>query len=254
MYLAFGVFVSLINLVCSYFLIIIMCRFCIIYSAWSSPYFSFTAIIFTIFRAHGGPLTLNLYFPWLFSWRILASALSFLSSSLCCLVMSWLMFTSMSYFISSSDRPCLFPLVSFFVSSSFILLKCLNRFILQSRSSRHTRIGLFSFGSYLPSLWIFVMFSCFRSTWQILAILLPDTPNHHLNQSWFIIRKILWHSPEGKFTGNAQDIYPWYGFEIINSRLQLHYVGANGIPVCEIKVLPDGTYCVWTTNKHVMAN
>ena len=26
--------------------------------------------------------------------------------------------------------------------------------------------------------------------------------------------EVLWHSPEGNFTGNADDIYPWYGFKI----------------------------------------
>ena len=32
----------------------------------------------------------------------------------------------------------------------------------------------------------------------------------YLNQCWLIINEILWHSPEDNFTGNVQDIYPWY--------------------------------------------
>ena len=38
-------------------------------------------------------------------------------------------------------------------------------------------------------------------------------PSHHLNQCWFIISTVLWHSLEGSFSGNAQDISPWYQFE-----------------------------------------
>ena len=29
-----------------------------------------------------------------------------------------------------------------------------------------------------------------------------------LSQCWLIINKVLWHSSEGNFTGNAQDMYP----------------------------------------------
>ena len=35
----------------------------------------------------------------------------------------------------------------------------------------------------------------------------PMLTNHQ------IISGCLWHSPEGNFSGNAQDIYPWYEFE-----------------------------------------
>ena len=34
-----------------------------------------------------------------------------------------------------------------------------------------------------------------------------------MNQCWLIISGILWHSFDGNFTGNAPDIYPWYGFQ-----------------------------------------
>ena len=38
-------------------------------------------------------------------------------------------------------------------------------------------------------------------------------PNHYLNQCWLVIGEVLRHSPQGSFTGNAQDNYPWYEFE-----------------------------------------
>ena len=38
-------------------------------------------------------------------------------------------------------------------------------------------------------------------------------PSHYLNQCWLIISEVLWYSPEGNFTWNAQDIYPWCEFE-----------------------------------------
>ena len=37
-------------------------------------------------------------------------------------------------------------------------------------------------------------------------------PSHYLNQYWFIT-DVLWHSSEGNFTGNNQDIYNWYESE-----------------------------------------
>ena len=38
-------------------------------------------------------------------------------------------------------------------------------------------------------------------------------PSHYLNWYWLIISHVLWHSPKGNFTRNAEDIYPWYIFE-----------------------------------------
>ena len=38
-------------------------------------------------------------------------------------------------------------------------------------------------------------------------------PSHCLNWCWLIISEVLWHCPEGNFTGSAQDIYPCYEFE-----------------------------------------
>ena len=38
-----------------------------------------------------------------------------------------------------------------------------------------------------------------------------QAPSHYLNQCW-LISEVIWHSPEGDFAGNAQDIYLWYKF------------------------------------------
>ena len=40
-------------------------------------------------------------------------------------------------------------------------------------------------------------------------------PSHYLNQCWLVISVVLWHSPEGNFRGNAQDIHSWYEFKKI---------------------------------------
>ena len=37
--------------------------------------------------------------------------------------------------------------------------------------------------------------------------------SHYLNQCWPIISEVLWHSHEHYFTGNTQNISPWYEFE-----------------------------------------
>ena len=47
---------------------------------------------------------------------------------------------------------------------------------------------------------------------QVMACCLT-APCHYLNQCWLIISEVMWHSPEGNSTVNAQDIYPWYEFE-----------------------------------------
>ena len=47
---------------------------------------------------------------------------------------------------------------------------------------------------------------------QVMACCLM-APSHYLNQCWLIIREVVWHSHESNFTGNVQDIYPWYEFE-----------------------------------------
>ena len=56
---------------------------------------------------------------------------------------------------------------------------------------------------------------CRHRTWstmvQEMACCLT-VPSHYLNQCSPIISEVLRHSPEGDFTGNAQDIYPCYKF------------------------------------------
>ena len=37
--------------------------------------------------------------------------------------------------------------------------------------------------------------------------------HHYPNQCWLIISGVLWHSHEGNFTANSQNIYPWYESE-----------------------------------------
>ena len=37
--------------------------------------------------------------------------------------------------------------------------------------------------------------------------------SRYLNQCWLIVNEVLWHSPEGYFTRNAEDISPWCEFE-----------------------------------------
>ena len=39
-------------------------------------------------------------------------------------------------------------------------------------------------------------------------------PSHYLYQCWLIFNEVLWHSLEGNYTGDTQQIYPWYVFEI----------------------------------------
>ena len=57
-------------------------------------------------------------------------------------------------------------------------------------------------------------------------------PSHSLSQCWLIISETLWHSLEGNFTGNAQDIYPQFEFEITDLYLQLlHLPGYNELNV-----------------------
>ena len=52
-----------------------------------------------------------------------------------------------------------------------------------------------------------------RATLILMMACCLMVPSHYLNQCWLIIIKVLWHSPEGIFTGNAKDIFPSYEFE-----------------------------------------
>ena len=46
-----------------------------------------------------------------------------------------------------------------------------------------------------------------------LGQLCLTAPSHPLKQGWIIVNKVLWHSFEGNFTRNAQDICLSYEFE-----------------------------------------
>ena len=49
-------------------------------------------------------------------------------------------------------------------------------------------------------------------TWSVLVQVMAcclTAPSHYLNQCWVIISEALWHSPEGNFKGNPQEILEW---------------------------------------------
>ena len=48
---------------------------------------------------------------------------------------------------------------------------------------------------------------------QVMACCLM-AQSHFLNQCCVIISEVFSHSPDGNFTGNSQDIYPWCEFDI----------------------------------------
>ena len=52
------------------------------------------------------------------------------------------------------------------------------------------------------------------ASWALVNIGLGKDLLPAMNQCWLIISDVLWHSPEGNFAENAQDIYPCYEFDI----------------------------------------
>ena len=81
--------------------------------------------------------------------------------------------------------------------------------------SHHGNAGNLPIIWQLNLLWPSHTISWHRSGWtlaQEMACCL-SAPSHYLNQCWLIIVEVLWHSPEGNFTGNAHNIHPWYVFE-----------------------------------------
>ena len=65
------------------------------------------------------------------------------------------------------------------------------------------------------AMWRSEAMSCYK-TWSTLTKVMAcclTAPSHYLNQCWLIIIEVLWHSPHGNFTGNSQDIRPWFEFE-----------------------------------------
>ena len=70
--------------------------------------------------------------------------------------------------------------------------------------------------SSINSLWpsdITILWHWTGSTVAQLMTCSQMAPSHYLIQHCLIISEVLWHSSEGSFTGNAQDIYPWYEFD-----------------------------------------
>ena len=65
-----------------------------------------------------------------------------------------------------------------------------------------------------------------RKLVQVMAWCLV-APSRYLNKCWLIISEVLWHSPEGNFTRNAQDIFPYMSLSFINLILQPHFSVAN---------------------------
>ena len=57
---------------------------------------------------------------------------------------------------------------------------------------------------------------------QVMACCLT-APSHYLNQCGLIISEVVWHSPEGNFTENAEDIYPSNEFETYKFNITATY-------------------------------
>ena len=81
---------------------------------------------------------------------------------------------------------------------------------------------------------------CHR-TWSILVQVLACclmSPSHYPNQCWLImITEVLWHSPRGNCTENAQNIYSYMSVKITNLKSQPHLSEANELnwPISKFK-------------------
>ena len=61
---------------------------------------------------------------------------------------------------------------------------------------------------------------------QVMACCLT-APSHYLNQSWFIISKVEWHSSKGKLTRDTWAINYWNYLEIMFLKFYSNFPGAN---------------------------
>ena len=76
-------------------------------------------------------------------------------------------------------------------------------------------------------------------------------PSHYLNQCSLIISEVLWHSSEDNFTGNTQDICPWY-MSLIQvlfpeaNELKQHLMGRKTwtLPNIRCLLMPQGSILV----------
>ena len=66
---------------------------------------------------------------------------------------------------------------------------------------------------------------------QIMAYCLM-APSHYLNQCWFLMNKVLQHSPEGNFRVSAKATILYNEFENYASKLLPHLPGANELILC----------------------
>ena len=62
----------------------------------------------------------------------------------------------------------------------------------------------------------------------------PMAPSHYLNQCWFIIIGVLWHSPESGFTRGAHEFICNVCWKIIFGKFQPHLPGANELNACSV--------------------
>ena len=58
--------------------------------------------------------------------------------------------------------------------------------------------------------------------------------SQYLNECGLILSEVLWHSPQGNFEGNTQDVYPLYGFKYYQFK---------------IVAAPPRSQCQWFNNE-----
>ena len=89
---------------------------------------------------------------------------------------------------------------------------------------RHVISSCFLRGWYNSKSLVFNSLWPRHAIWWIWSTLVQacylTSPSHYLNQCWLIISEVLWHSPEGNFTGNTWKI------SILDTSLKLTVVAA----------------------------
>ena len=85
---------------------------------------------------------------------------------------------------------------------------------------------------------------------QVMACYLM-APIHYLNQCWLTISGFLWHSPDRNFTGNAQDICPWYQFKKCKFKITATSPGGSELMLCILIPLQLTDWEISQLNQHV---
>ena len=141
----------------------------------------------------------------------------------------------------------LFIVISFWCFLGIILhwkdLESCSHMMISMWALTHLPLVLHIYVSELGHLWFNSLWPSDAIWWyrrgstlaQVMACCLM-APSHYLNQCWLIISEVLWHSPDGNFTWNAQDIYPWREFEITNLSLHPQVPGTNELNNCLLPV------------------